>query len=58
MAKVTLTVRVEPEVKVWIERKVEKLDTTEAWIVETACRQMAGDELPRKIDEKPERRQR
>jgi len=57
MAKVLISVRVKSALKLWIERKAEKLNTTESWVVETALSEMAGDELPRSFDmNKPERR--
>ena len=57
MAKVTLTVRVSPAHKVWVERRAKVWDTTEAWIISKCIENMAGDELPRSFgDDKPERR--
>jgi len=57
MAKVTLTVRVSPAHKVWVERRAKSMGTTEAWIVEKTIENMAGDEMRRSFgDEKPERR--
>ena len=57
MAKVTLTVRVSPAHKVWVERRAKSMNTTEAWIIEKSIENMAGDEMPRSFcDDKPERR--
>jgi len=57
MAKIPLSVRINPTIKAWIERKARRLSTTENWIVEQALIQMAGDEIPRSFDlSKPERR--
>jgi len=57
MAKVAISVRIKPVLKLWVERKAEKLNTTDSWIVETALSEMAGDELPRSFDmNMPERR--
>ena len=50
MAKEVLSVRLSRTLKLWVEHKAEKLDTTEAWIVEQSLIQMAGDDLPSGFD--------
>jgi len=58
MAKVTLTVRISPAHKVWVERRAKSMGTTEAWIVSKCIENMAGDDMPRSFgDDKPERRE-
>ena len=57
MAKIVMSFRVRPEMKVWIERKAKNLNTTDNWIVEQAILQFAGDELRTGFDiSKPEPR--
>jgi len=57
MAKILMSIRVDPSLKAWAERKAKRLNTTETWIVEKAMEQMAGDEIPRSFElGRPERR--
>ena len=57
MAKELMSIRITPALKLWVERKAKRLNTTETWIVEKALETMAGDEIPRSFElGKPERR--